>query len=255
MYIPEVIKKITQYKKPIKDDMGMSGSHVYMYEDYVLKIHELETSPLHKERDVMLWLKPYIPVPGVLYYHETKSHAYLLMTKLDGVMTCDQSVLDQPYQMVSLLAKGLKMLWSIPIDSCPFDATLKNKLKICKHNIDIGDVDVSQAEDDTYTKDGFKDPLDLYNYLVSHQVDEELVFTHSDYCLPNVLVKDNRVVGFIDFDRAGIACKWADIALCIRSIYHNFGHHEDYINHLFKELNLEPKWDKIKYYILLDELL
>lgn len=243
------------YEKPKKDRMGMSSSSVYIYQNYVLKIHDIKESSLRKEKDVMIWLKRYIPVPEILLYHETKSYAYLLMSKLDGVMTCDQSVLDQPYEMVSLLAKGLKMLWEIPIEQCPFDATLKNKLNICKHNIDIGDVDVTQAEDDTYGKNGFKDPHDLYDYLVSHQPDEELVFTHSDYCLPNVLVKDNQVVGIIDFDRAGIACKWADIALCVRSIYHNFGHHEDYIKHLFHELKIEPNWDKIRYYILLDELL
>lgn len=254
MYIPKEIRQLTHDVKPKKDTMGMSGSRVYIYDRFVLKIHEKKDRILVKEKDTLLWLKNRLPVPEVICYKEMKTYAYLLMSKLDGVMTCDPSVLDKPYDMISMLAKGLKMLWKIDIKDCPFDSTLKEKLNICQKNVEEDDVDISQAEDDTYGENGFKDPYELLDWLKNNQPEEELVFSHSDYCLPNVLVKDNKITGFIDFDRAGIACKWADISLCVRSIYHNFGHHEDYIKHLFNELDMSPDWNKIRYYILLDEL-
>lgn len=59
--------------------------------------------------------------------------------------------------------------------------------------------------------------------------------------------------GFIDLGRAGIADKWQDIALCVRSLKHNVQDHK-YIDLLFKHLDIEPNYEKIKYYILLDEL-
>jgi len=254
MYIPKKIRQLTYHERPTKDTMGMSGSRVYIYQHHVLKVHEIEDKVLTKEKDTLIWLKDRIPVPEMICYQEMKNYAFLLMSKCEGAMTCDPSVLDKPYDMVSMLAKGLKMLWKIDIHDCPFDSTLKEKLKIAQKNVEEDDVDTSQAEDNTYGEKGFKDPYELLEWLKTNQPQEELVFSHSDYCLPNVLVKDGAITGFIDFDRAGIACKWADISLCVRSIYHNFGHHEDYIKHLFNELDMSPDWDKIRYYILLDEL-
>lgn len=254
MYIPKQIRDIIKYEKKVKDQMGMSGSTVYMFEHYVLKIDEIKEKNITKEKDVLLWLKPFLPVPKVVLYLEKRKYAYLLMTKLDGVMTCHESVQDKPYDMIGLLAEGLKMLWNVPITNCPFDSRLTHKLAIARYHVEHDEVDIEQAEDDTYGEHGFKDPKDLLNWLETHQYEEELVFSHSDYCLPNVFIKNQQITGFIDFDRAGIADKWADIALCVRSIYHNFGNNPSYIEHLFSSLDMKPNWDKIKYYILLDEL-
>lgn len=64
----------------------------------------------------------------------------------------------------------------------------------------------------------------------------------------------------IDLGNAGIADKWQDLALCYRSLKHNAngsygkiysGIHED---DLFKLLGIEPDPEKLRYYILLDEL-
>jgi aminoglycoside phosphotransferase len=55
--------------------------------------------------------------------------------------------------------------------------------------------------------------------------------------------------------------KWNDIALCYRSLKHNFDGtyggkvYKDFNpDILFEKLEIEPDWDKINYYILLDEL-
>ena len=37
----------------------------------------------------------------------------------------------------------------------------------------------------------------------------------------NIFLKDGEITGFIDLERAGIADKWQDIALAIRSIEFN----------------------------------
>ena len=61
--------------------------------------------------------------------------------------------------------------------------------------------------------------------------------------------------------RCGIADKWQDIALCYRSLLHNFSGkyggkvYEGFSPELlFEKLGIEPDWEKIRYYILLDEL-
>jgi len=97
--------------------------------------------------------------------------------------------------------------------------------------------------------------------LKNNRPDEEPCLIHGDYCLPNIFLQNEKVAGFIDIGGAGIGDKWQDIALCYRSLKHNFegkyngisyaGYHPDM---LFEELGIAPDWDKINYYILMDEL-
>ena len=79
--------------------------------------------------------------------------------------------------------------------------------------------------------------------------------------MPNIFLGDGQVSGFIDLSRAGAGDKWNDIALCYRSLKHNFSGmyggkiYEDFnADKLFETLGIEPDWEKIKYFLLLDEL-
>ena len=44
---------------------------------------------------------------------------------------------------------------------------------------------------------------------------------HGDFCLPNILVKDGKISGFIDLGDAGIGDPWRDYAWCIWSLEYN----------------------------------
>ena len=71
----------------------------------------------------------------------------------------------------------------------------------------------------------------------------------------------SRISGFIDLGRSGIGCKYRDIALAYRSLLHNYdgtfdgrpypGFDPDI---LFDALEMKPDRERIRYYILLDEL-
>ena len=87
------------------------------------------------------------------------------------------------------------------------------------------------------------------------------MLSHGDFCLPNIFLKDGKVSGFIDCGDTAIGYKWKDIALCYRSLKHNFDGtfggkvYPDFNpDLLFDALGIEPDWDKIRYCILLDEL-
>lgn len=235
-----------------KDSSGLSGAAVYRLSNdkktLFLKIEKDKPESM-REHEIFLWLQDRLPVPKVIASCSEGGHRYLLTTKAPGECACSKNNLQNPRQSVELLAAGIKALQSVEIAGCPFDNSLDHKLRLAKASIKKGLVDMSDWNDDT----NFKSPQKLYEYLVAHRHEEELCFTHGDYCFPNVFFKNKSVSGFIDLGRAGIADKWQDIALCIRSMHYNLGT-DQYDRLFFEHLGIKPNYKKIEYYILLDEL-
>jgi aminoglycoside phosphotransferase len=50
---------------------------------------------------------------------------------------------------------------------------------------------------------------------------EDLVFTHGDYCLPNIILKDGKLSGFVDIGRARLADRYQDLGIAFRSLEYN----------------------------------
>ncbi|MCM1988517.1 APH(3') family aminoglycoside O-phosphotransferase [Oceanirhabdus seepicola] len=249
---PKIIQKYIKDMTCIRDTIGCSESSVYCFTNHdnvlYLKVQKSSTEFEH-EKKMIQWLQERLPTPQIVTQFKEQGYDYLLMTKAIGEMACSEKYLNDPEKLVRLLATGIKMLQGVDIAECPFDSTLKNKLNIAKKRVENNEVDMSDWEENT----PFKSPKELYNYLVENQPDEELVFSHGDYCLPNVFFDNNKVTGFIDLGDAGIADKWQDIALCMRSLEHNL-QNKKYIDLFFELIDIKPNYEKINYYILLDEL-
>ena len=85
------------------------------------------------------------------------------------------------------------------------------------------------------------------------------MLTHGDFCMPNIFVENGKVSCYIDVGNMGVGDKWRDIALCWRSLKHNCsGMYTgvdlgDQTELLFEKLGCAPDWEKIRYYVLLDE--
>jgi kanamycin kinase/aminoglycoside 3'-phosphotransferase-3 len=235
------------------DNIGCSTAGVYRYYNdkvsYYLKIQST-FNELKKEHEIMEWLQHKLPVPRKVYFKSYDGFDYLLMTEIEGEMICSDYILNDPEEAVKLLADGIKMLQSISIENCPFNNSLEVKLKEALYNIESDLVDMSDWEDNNR----FNTSIELLEYLKNNKPKgSTLAFTHRDYCLPNIFSKDNKISGFIDLGRSGIADIYQDIALCVRSLKHNFKT-DNYTDLFFKHLGIQPNWEKIEYYILLDEL-
>ncbi len=235
------------------DDIGRSTAGVYRYYNNVIS-YFLKVQPalqeLHREYKVMEWLQDKLPVPRIIYFNSYNGYEYLLMTEINGEMLCSNYSINNPEKTVKLLADGIKMLKTISIQDCPFDNSLEIKLEEALDNINNNLVDISDWEENNR----FNTPKELLEYLRTSKPKEFTpIFAHGDYCLPNIITKDNQINGFIDLGRGGIADIYQDIALCVRSLRHNFDT-DEYNTLFFKHLGIEPNWEKIDYYILLDEL-
>ena len=110
------------------------------------------------------------------------------------------------------------------------------------------------------TCDRSKKEAITFDWLVKHRLQEELVLTHGDLCLPNIFANENGLTGFIDVGLAGVADKWVDIEKCLWSMWANttgfFGGKQRPFDRqlLFDALGMQPDEDKLRYYGLLDAL-
>jgi len=238
-----------------QNTIGMSTASVYKFqkdnETLFLKIDKNLTA-MAQERDVLVWLENKLPVPEVVYYGVIDQTAYLLETAIPGIMSCEENI---DKETVRILADGLLLIWSLDISDCPFDHCLDKELEKALHNIQNNLVDM----DDFETNSPYETPMELYDWLCQNRIDEEPCFTHGDYCLPNVLIHDGKC-GFIDNSNTGIADKWEDIAMCVRSLGYNLylqkqdDKKNELVDYLFECLGIKSDWQKIDYYIKLDEL-
>ncbi|MCM1064190.1 MAG: aminoglycoside 3'-phosphotransferase [Eubacterium sp.] len=272
MDLPDSIKDLVTDEVYKTDDIGRSGSSIQIYADKILKVQEHNEESGNEYR-MMQYLQGKLPVPEVYAYETAGRLSYLLMSKCPGQMACAREYMTDPLTQCRMLADGLKRLWSVDISDCPSDQRLAHKLEQAGYNVENNLVDLDNVEPDTFGERGFQDPAALLQWLYDNRPDEEPVLSHGDYCLPNIFGMGERVSGYIDLGKTGIADKWCDIAICYRSLSHNyngkyhvetvpngdmFPHWEEYPGYdgtlLFRELGMEPDWEKIRYYLLLDEL-
>lgn len=253
---PQSISNYISGKDFTVDTVGQSGAQVRCYEDMVLKIQRTGEES-NREYEIMRWLRGKIPVPEVLAFDRAGGYNHLLMRRLPGEMACAQRYLKAPKELMRLLARGLKMLWQVDARGCMAGDTLDRKLRRARERVENGQCETENVEPDTYGPNGFRDPAHLLGWLEQNRPEEEPVLSHGDYCLPNVFLSDGQVAGFIDLGHCGISDRYQDIALCCRSLRYNLEEiaycpfDEDLF---FRELGVARDAEKIRYYILLDEL-
>lgn len=241
---------------------GYSGARVFRLTQARKPARYLKVAPsgpqrreLREEREALAWLKGRLPVPDALAYAEDtedSGFAYLLLSEVPGIMACDASFADDVPTIARLLGAGLRKIHSLDYSTCPLDERLDRKLALAAENLAAGLVDEADMDEHEWTGN----PHGLLRWLIEHRpATEDLVFTHGDYCLPNVLVHAARtsITGFIDLGRAGIADRYQDLALAARSLAGNFGPGWEPL--LWDAYGLESVDSaKLDYYLLLDEL-
>ena len=211
--------------------------------------------PLFDEAERFGWMHAVgLPVPAVLQYHEWKGREYLLTTAVPGTEASSSRPPDQYDAVVSALAATLRTLHATNISACPFDQSRRVRVAAAEARVRAGLV----REDDFDSVRQGRSASQLYAELLATQTSpEERVFTHGDFCLPNVLLVSDgagglRVSGVVDCGNAGIADRYQDLALCARSIARNLG--PEWVAKLFARYGLDqPDETKVAYYQLLDE--
>lgn len=230
---------------------GCSAAAVYCLAQSGAPTRFLKVGPtgmMADERDRLVWLANHLPVPEVHRFLEEDGQGFLLMSAIAGLDASDEKCGDDLPNLVRVLAEGLRRFHAVAIDDCPFDETIMAKLGRARQQADAGLVDPDDFDEEREGKTVAEALAELEGI---HPPAEDLVLTHGDYCLPNILLDSGKLSGFIDLGRAGVADRYQDLALAARSLAHNFG--DEWVPFLFECYGVEPDPAKIAYFQLLDE--
>ena len=193
-----------------------------------------------------------LPVPTVETLIEQDGRTFLLLAAVEGFNAAECA--QPPAAVVETLAAGLRLLHGLDAQGCPFEAPAASEIEHACRRLAAGLVD----ERDFDAAHAGWSGTDLFHELVATRpAAEDLVFTHGDYCLPNVILRGptlggSLLAGFVDVGRAGVADRHRDLALAARSIAYNLG--DAWVAPFFAAYGLaEPDPAKLAFYRLLDE--
>ena len=246
-HLPSSMRKIVDKADVTPITVGMSADDVYRIEAdtvYYLKIG----ADLRGEAERLRWLAGKLPVPKVIQYDLNHDKHYLLTSEVRGKMMFEA---DLPISWrIDLMAEAARMWHSIPIDDCPFDNSLKQQLKHARQQLDNDRLDSRYFHSQFYGKSEQELYADLLNTIPD---DEDLVITHGDLCLPNILVDEQtgHITGFVDVGEMGISDRHLDLVLASRSIEYNLG--SKWINRFYDAYGTDRDNLKYHFFCILNE--
>ena len=221
-----------------KDKIGNTNDQVYIISTerckYVLKIHEnVNDKYLFNLREKLSWLGGKLPVSKVIAYKIIDNKEYLLCDFIEGIPSFEYGHQPGASNTGIILGESLRKIHDINIQNCPFKINIENDISKLQDQID-------------------NEILVQIKSLVPQEWD--LVFSHGDYSLPNILIANNELSGFIDMGDSGIADRNYDLYYGLWSLkFNNLERYsEDFINSYGKDKVSEKK---LKLFKLLDDVL
>ena len=121
--------------------------------------------------------------------------------------------------VIRILAETLTDIHRTPHVECPYTNVIAEELEIARQRVEAGTIDV-----DSFTEEVGQSPADCLVSLYERSFCvSDIVFTHGDYALPNVVIADDCSVGVIDWGQAGVTGRNRDFMCIEKSIARNAG--------------------------------
>lgn len=251
--LKQVLPQIRDYE-PEEVAIGRSTSMVYRLVSpetpplFLKAAVGVDAAEVKAEHDRLRWLAGRVPVASVVAFAADTDYACLLTESLPGITAAE--VPARLWSQVTIrFAVELRKLHSIDPGECPFDRTLAQVLPVARARARAGRVDEADFDLDRLGSTAIELLGPLYQ---KRPLYEDVVVTHGDACLSNVIFDDGAFSGFVDCGRCGLADRYQDLALAARSIDATFGAH--FVAEFFDAYGMENvDADKVSYYQLVDE--
>ncbi len=253
--LPDRLQQLLRKTSWHPDTLGMSSSRTFRIEgpeNFYLKINPVDPwGGLKIEADALAWLGMRLPAPEVVFYERVNGTDYLLIRALPGLPASDDYWKTNPRRLAEILAESMLALHSLDPADCPFDQRIATKLREVTHYVRLGLVDA----DDFDSENEGRTPEDILNHVHAERpLQEDLVVTHGDFCLPNLIIDNWKLSGFIDVGSLGVGDRYQDLALCAGNLADELDT-DQYSERFYSAYGLTAvDAEKIRYFRLLNEL-
>ncbi|MFY8003687.1 MAG: aminoglycoside 3'-phosphotransferase, partial [Chitinophagaceae bacterium] len=215
--IAQIVRKYFGEAQIIKLNRGNTAANVYklITADEHIYLLKNQKDSLHSYYKNLLWLKGKIAVPIVHFYEQYQNEYYLCTAFIDGITLEDLLPFWKPEKVITIYASILKQLHAIPINDMAIVADLETKMVNAKQRMIENTIDLKGLQPEYMGMD----VADLFLQLqILKPTNFDIVFTHGDYCFDNIIIQNNDLAALIDVGNGGIADRYQDIALAVRSI-------------------------------------
>ena len=139
---------------------------------------------LEREHERLRWAEELIPVPHLVAFAKHAQRDYLLLDELPGTPVAIATSISVADRVVHV-ARTLRELHAMSASSCPFDARVETRLVDAEANVRAGLVDESDFDSERVGRSAQSvfDELRVWPAFA-----EDLVVTHGDFTLSNILV-------------------------------------------------------------------
>lgn len=161
----------------------------------------------------------------VAYFSEHEQD-FLLTSRVKGDDCVAEKYLRDPKRLCDTLAETLLMLHSSNGADCPVQNHTKRYLSVVRRNFDAKQFDMSFY-------DGTVTPDQLYGMIQrkSHILQCDTLI-HGDFCLPNVILNDWNLSGFVDVGNGGMGDRHVDLFWGAWTLKYNL-HTDEYRDRFF----------------------
>lgn len=171
-------------------------------EDFFLKT--APTGSLAKEAAMAEFFHKKGLGPEVLSY-VSREQDWLLTRRVPGEDCLDSGYLSNPKKLCDTTATLLRQLHDTDPSGCPVDRT-GDYIATAEKNHRLGHYDHSLFPDNW----GYACAEDAWNVVCQTTLQRDTLL-HGDYCLPNIILKDDQLSGFIDLGNGGLGDRHMDL--------------------------------------------
>lgn len=136
----------------------------------------------------------------------TQDKDWLLTTAVTGEDCTHKDYLMQPKHLCDTIAYELRKLHEIDYNNCPILDRTAEYLAVAEMNYRTGNYNNSP------NKFGYHSAKEAYDVLIAGKdALQSRVLLHGDYCLPNIILNNWKLSGFVDVGCGGVGDRHIDI--------------------------------------------
>lgn len=143
---------------------------------------------------------------------------YLVTEKITGEDCVSDKYLANPTRLCDMLAENLRLLHSVDYKDCPIYNHTTSYLARAEANFISGNYDKTNFPDSF----GYRCADEAREVILNNSnLLKNNTLLHGDYCLPNIILKDWKLSGFIDVGNGGVGDRHVDIFWAIWTLFYN----------------------------------